>query len=124
MLVLAIVAMFTALGIMACAVFTSLDQRSSRGQLPPWPGPGSHALDGERHGSTGHGPVPPGPRDDQTRADSRTHKPNVSPSLVTLGIAGLAAVQGRRPWGREFVLNREKDFVRFANEDRGLRRSA
>ena len=51
--------LFTALGIMACTVYTSWDQRSSRGQLPPRPGPGGHALEGERFGGTGHGPVPP-----------------------------------------------------------------
>ena len=40
----------------------------------PRPGPGGHALDGERRGGTGHGPVSPGPRPDQARADLRAHK--------------------------------------------------
>jgi hypothetical protein len=55
-------------------VVTSLELRRSRRQLPPRPGPGGHALDGERHGGTGQDPVPPGPRTDQTRADLRAHK--------------------------------------------------
>ena len=37
------------------------------------PGPGGHAGDGERRGSTGDGPVPPGPRTGQTRTDLRAH---------------------------------------------------
>jgi hypothetical protein len=52
MLALAITAMFTALGIMACAVLTSLEQRLSRGQLPPRPGPDGQALDAEQRGGT------------------------------------------------------------------------
>jgi hypothetical protein len=55
-------------------VSVSVQQRSSRRQLPPGPGLGGHVLDGERHGGTGHGPIPPGPRTDQTRADLRVHK--------------------------------------------------
>jgi hypothetical protein len=74
MLVLAVAALWTAVGIMACAVVTSLDQRPSCRQLPPRPGPGGHALEGEQDGGTGHGPVPPGPGTGQTRADLRTPK--------------------------------------------------
>ena len=33
--------------------------RRSRGQLPPRPGPGGRALEGERRASTGHDPDPP-----------------------------------------------------------------
>ena len=73
MILLAVSGLWTALGIMGYAVFTSWDQRSSRRQLPPRPGPGGHALGGEQCGGTGHGPVPPGPRTDQTRAGLRTH---------------------------------------------------
>jgi len=72
---LAVSGVWTALGIMGCAVLTSWDQRSSRGQLPPRPGPGGTALEGEQRGGTGHGPVPPRPRTGQTRADLRAHKP-------------------------------------------------
>ena len=75
MVVLAVSSLWTALGIMGYAVFTSWDQRSSRGQLPPRPGPGGAALEGEQRGGTGNGPIPPGPRTDQTRADLRAHKP-------------------------------------------------
>jgi Domain of unknown function (DUF1707) len=72
MLVLAVAALWTAVGIMACAVVTSLDQRPSRRQLPPWPG--GHALDAGRGNGTGRGPVPPGPGAGQARADLRAHQ--------------------------------------------------
>jgi Domain of unknown function (DUF1707) len=75
MLVLAVAALWTAVGIMACAVVTSLDQRPSRRQLPPRPGPGGHALDGEQGDGTSHDPVPPGPGTGQARAGLRAHKP-------------------------------------------------
>ncbi len=75
MVVLAVSSLWTALGIMGYAVFTSWDQRSSRGQLPPRPGPGGAALEGEQRGGTGHGPGPPGPRTGQTRADLRADTP-------------------------------------------------
>jgi Domain of unknown function (DUF1707) len=71
--VLALVAVITAFGIMANGVATSLEQRRSRRQLPPQPGPGGHTLDGERHSGTGHSPVPPDTG--QARADLRAHKP-------------------------------------------------
>jgi DUF1707 SHOCT-like domain len=74
MLLLAIFAVFAALGILGRGVVTSWKLRRSRGQLPPGPRPGGHALDGERRGGTGHGPVPPGLRTDQDRADLRAHK--------------------------------------------------
>ena len=74
MVALAVSGVWTAVGIMACAVFTSWDQRSPRRQLPPRPGPGGQALEAGQRGGTGHGPVPPGPRTDQTRADLRAHK--------------------------------------------------
>jgi len=69
---LAASAVWTAIGIMGCAVVTSWDQRSSRGQLPRRPGPGGQALEAEQRGGAGPSPVPPGPRTDQTRADLRT----------------------------------------------------
>ena len=70
-LLLAFAAICTAIGILGSAVVTSLEQRSRR-QLPPRPG--GHALEAERRGGTGHGPVPPGPRTDQAQADLRAHK--------------------------------------------------
>jgi len=69
---LAAAAVCTAIGIMGSAVVTSLEQRRSRGQLPPRPG--GHALEAGRRDGTGHGPVPPGPRTDQAQADLRAHK--------------------------------------------------
>jgi len=73
MVALAVSGIWTAIGIMGCAVVTSLDQRNPRGQLPPRPGPGGQALEAEQRGGAGHGPVPPDPRTDQTRTDLRTH---------------------------------------------------
>ena len=71
-LLLAFAAVCTAIGILGSAVVTSLEQRRSRRQPPPRPG--GHALEAERRGGTGHGPVPPGPRTDQAQADLRAHK--------------------------------------------------
>jgi hypothetical protein len=73
-LALLVVVLFagTAIGILGSAVVTALEQRRSRGQLPPRPG--GHALEAGRRGGTGHGPVPPGPPTDQARADLRAHK--------------------------------------------------
>ena len=74
-MLLAVVAVLTALGIVVLWVASSVEQRRSRRQLPPRPGPGGHARDGERPGGTSHDPVSPGPRTDPTRADLRAHKP-------------------------------------------------
>jgi Domain of unknown function (DUF1707) len=70
LLLIALAAVFTAMGILVHGVGTSLEQRRSRRQPPPRPG--GHALDGERRGGTGYRPVPPGPRPDQARADLRS----------------------------------------------------
>ncbi len=70
----ALTAVFAALFIVIYGVGTSVEQRRSRGQLPPRPGPGGHALDSERRGGTGRDRIPPGPRTDPTRADLRAHK--------------------------------------------------
>jgi hypothetical protein len=64
----------TALGIFANGVATSVEQRRSRRQLPPRRGPGGRALDGGSHDGAVHGPIPPGPRTGQTRAELRAHK--------------------------------------------------
>jgi Domain of unknown function (DUF1707) len=74
LVLLALVAAMTALLTVGLGVVASVEQRRSRRQLPPRPGPGGQALDGERHDGTSHDPVPPGPRNDQTRADLRVHK--------------------------------------------------
>ena len=86
-MVLALAAVLTALVILVLGLATSMAQRRSCRQLPPRRGPGRHALDGERSGGTGHGPVPRGPRTDQTRADLRAHKspqhiPGLAPGAV------------------------------------------
>ena len=60
MMLLAFLAVVAALGILGYGVATSWELRRSRRQLPPRPGPGGHALDGEWHGGTGQDPVPPG----------------------------------------------------------------
>jgi Domain of unknown function (DUF1707) len=62
----------TALGIFATGVATSVEQRRSRRQLPPRPGPGGHAMEAGQSSGTGHGPALPPDRPDQTRADLRS----------------------------------------------------
>lgn len=74
-LFVALCAVLAALGVLASGVVISWEQRRSRGQLPPRPGPGGHVLDGKRHGGTGRDPAPPGPLAGQARADLRTHQP-------------------------------------------------
>ena len=73
--VAALFAVAAAVGFLGNGVATSAEQRRSRGQLPPRPGPAGHALEGERRGGTGHGSVPPGARTGQNRADLRAHGP-------------------------------------------------
>ena len=73
-LLIAVSAVLAALGFVVHGVETSWEQRRSRRQLPPPPWPGGHALQAGQRGGTGHDPVPPGPRTDQTRADLRVHK--------------------------------------------------
>ena len=58
MLLLAAIAIVAAPCILGHGVVTSWKLRRSRGQLPPRPGPGGHALEGERRASTGHDPDP------------------------------------------------------------------
>ena len=75
MLVIALYAVLAALGLLIAGMRTSLKQRRSRRQLPPRPGPGGHAPDGERNGGPGRGPVPPGSRTGQARVGLRARKP-------------------------------------------------
>jgi Domain of unknown function (DUF1707) len=72
--VVALGLVITALGIFATGVVTSVEQRSSRRQLPPRPGPGGHALEAGPSSGTGHGPALPPDRPDQTRADLRSDR--------------------------------------------------
>jgi hypothetical protein len=73
-LLVAIFAVLAALGFLVYGVAASVEQRRSRAQLPPRPGPGGRALDSGRRGGTGHDPAPPGPRTGQARADLRVDK--------------------------------------------------
>lgn len=75
MFVIALYAVLAALGFLIAGMSSSVKQRRSRRQLPPAPGPGGHAVEGEQSEGTGHRPVPPGPRADKNRADLRAHKP-------------------------------------------------
>ena len=95
LLLLTLTVVVTALVILIRGVAASVEQRRSRRQLPPRPGPGGHALEAEQCNGTGHDPVPPGPRTDQTRADLRTHLswPHRSPSSER----GAWAPRGIRP---------------------------
>ena len=74
MLLLAVIAVVAAPCILGHGVVTSRKPGRSRGQLPPRPGPGGRALEGERRASTGHDPGPLRIRADQTHADLRAHK--------------------------------------------------
>ena len=60
--------------VMIAAVATSLQQRRSRGQLPPRPGQGGQAPEVQRPGQVRHDPALPGTRPDQARADLRTDR--------------------------------------------------
>jgi hypothetical protein len=68
---LALIAFMAALSVVVLGVATSIAQRRSRRQLPPPPGPGAHAPDGERRDGTSHDPVPPVSPTDETHADLR-----------------------------------------------------
>jgi hypothetical protein len=92
MLLLAAIAVITAPCILGRGVVASRKLRRSRGQLPPRPGPGGRALEGERRASTGHDPDPPHIRTDQTHADLRAHKSRQ-------GRPYLPAQAGRTPRG-------------------------
>ena len=61
-LFIAIFAFLAALGFLGNGLAASSEQRHSRRQLPPGPGPGGHALGAERRGGSGQDPVPPGSR--------------------------------------------------------------
>ena len=54
------------------AAATSLEQRRSRGQLPPRPGQGGQAPEVQRPGQVRHDPALPGARPDHARAEVRT----------------------------------------------------
>jgi len=70
---LATVAVLTAPCLLVYGVVTSVEQRRSRRQLPP--GSPDGRLEAGWCGGTSPGPVPPGPRTDQTHADLRADQP-------------------------------------------------
>jgi hypothetical protein len=74
-ILLAFLAVLAALGILVAGVAASVNQRRSRRQPPPRPGPGDRALEGERPGGTGHRPLLPGRHAGKNRADLRAHQP-------------------------------------------------
>ena len=71
----AMVATIAAVMVFAHGVGESVEQRRSRRQPPPRPGPGGHALETERRAGIGHDPAPDRTRTDQTRTDVRAHRP-------------------------------------------------
>jgi Domain of unknown function (DUF1707) len=73
MLLLTFALLITALVILIRGVAASVEQRRSRKQLPPPPGPASQVLEAGRHDSTGQGPVPPGPRPGQAHTEMRAN---------------------------------------------------
>ena len=88
-------AVFAALFFVIYGVAAAVGQRRSRRQLPPRPGAGGHALEGERRGDTGDGPVPPAPRTDQARADLRSDSSR--PSRPPSSGRGARTPRGIRP---------------------------
>jgi Domain of unknown function (DUF1707) len=95
MFVIALYAVLAALGFLLVGMANSSEQRRSRGQLPPRPGPGGHALDAERRGGTGHDPGPASPRTGQNRADLSVHWSRQHRQHVPSGAA--RAPRGVRP---------------------------
>jgi Domain of unknown function (DUF1707) len=91
----ALTAVFAALFLVIYGVGTAVEQRHSRTQPPPRPGAGGHALEGERRSDTGDGPVPPGPRTGQNRADLRAHRSQQDRQRVTVRVG--RARGGARP---------------------------
>jgi DUF1707 SHOCT-like domain len=95
MVLLAVSGLWTAVGIMGYAVFTSWDERSSRGQLPPRPGQGGQAPEVQRPGQVGHDPALPRDRPDQARADLRSDSSR--PGRLHSSGRGGRAPRGIRP---------------------------
>jgi hypothetical protein len=69
-----LLALVAATGIMGYGIVGAVAARRSRRQLPPRPGQGGRALDGQRRRNTGDDPSPPGTRTGRTRADLRAHR--------------------------------------------------
>jgi hypothetical protein len=65
---------FMALLAAGAQILFSRYEKRSRRQLPPRPGHGGKAAEGQRPGPADDDPALPGARPDQTRADLRTHR--------------------------------------------------
>ena len=65
---------FMALLTAGAQMLASRHEKRSRGQLPPRPGQGGQAPEGQRPGQVGHDPALPEGRADQAHADLRTHR--------------------------------------------------
>ena len=99
-ILLAILAVVAAPGIIGYGIVDAVAARRSRRQLPPRPGQGVQAPEGQRHGSAGHDPSSPGTRADQTRADLRAHRPRPDrprPDRPCPRGQGVLAPRGARP---------------------------
>ena len=94
-ILLAILAIVAAPGIIGYGIVDAVAARRSRRQLPPRPGQGGQAPEGQRPGPTGHDPSPPGTRADQTRADLRAHRPR--PDRPRPRRQGVPMPRGARP---------------------------
>ena len=98
LILVAMLAMLTALCIMGCAVFTSSDQRSSGRQLPPGPGRGRGRAATPSKPTCAAAPAripfPPAPAPTRAAADLRAHKPRQHSSPPER--AGHRAASGRR----------------------------
>ena len=86
---------FMALLIGGAQMLASRYEKRSRRQLPPRPGQGGRAPEGQRPGQAGHDPALPGARPDQTRADLRTH--SARPDRPRSSWRGARAPRGIRP---------------------------
>jgi DUF1707 SHOCT-like domain len=92
---LAALAVMAVPGIIGYGIVDAVAARRSRGQLPPRPGQGGQAPDGQRHGPTGHDPSLPGTRTDQTRADLRADRSR--PDRPRPGGRAIPVPRGARP---------------------------
>jgi len=81
--------------VMMVAFGTAWEQRRSRIQLPPRPGPGGHALEAEESSGNGQGPTLSRDRPDQARADLRSD--SSQPSRPHSFGQGARAPRGVRP---------------------------
>jgi hypothetical protein len=70
MVFMAFILAMASLGFFGYGIVDAVEARRSLRQAPPRPGPGGRGLES---GRPVRKPAPPGPRDDQTRADLRAH---------------------------------------------------